>query len=173
MGDLIYLSAYRGKRRAGAQRKQSDGIAVAIEQGKKALPRIKLPPLGEVFVRNLHLRVSDPYALDQFILDLFAEPELPKLDHDDKDAVLNTDYKLQTLAKSPKAPFSYSLYSARLHMEHTLGISMHRLATVRANPSLDRIARVLLGMYSIAWQIKTGQELVLDSKTLASRHGKK
>lgn len=172
MGDLIRLSDYRNKRRARKQEKISN-IDLSKPPGKKVVPRIKLPPLGEVFVKNLHLRVSDPYALDQFILDLFTEPDLPSLDASDDDTALNTDYKLQALAKDPSANFSLSLYNARTHLEKSLGISMHRLSAVRAHSIDDRVVRALLGMFSIAWQLETGQELVVDASALAARHAKR
>ncbi len=173
MGELIDLSAYRENRRALTLRKQNGNIAVSIDPvGKKALPRLELPPLGEVFVRNLHLRVTDPYALDLFILELLADPMLPKLDLDANGTVLNADYRLQTLGPD-KSAFKMALTYARLHMEKSCGTSMNRLESVKKFPKLDLYARAILGMYSIAWQLDCGEELVIDAISMAKRHAKK
>ncbi len=158
MGELIDLSAYRENRRALTLRKQSDSIAVTIELvGKKTLPRLRLPPLGEVFVKNFPLQITDPYALDSFILELLADPKLPKLNLESSYTVLNTDKKLQALGANGVVPFMSALSYARLYLERSGNFSMHELAAVRELSKPDRIARAILGMYSIAWQLDPGR----------------
>ncbi len=171
MGEVICLSEFRTRKKALSNSKPEEEGLTAKKPVKPS--RLPLPPLGQVFTRNLHVQVADYALLDAFILELLSDPALPSLDGKDNETVLATDYKLQTLRASQPRGYSSSLYYARLHLERSLNLSKHAIKAVNSYAGNSRVIGAILGMFSIAWQIQTGQEPVLDSASFERAHAKK
>lgn len=171
MGELISLSEFRTRKKVLSHANSSAGEVIPVKKPEKA-SRLPLPPLGEAFVRNLHVTVTDQTLLDAFILELLSDPALPRLNPEDNEVVLAVDYKLQTLRTAKPSGYSSCLYYARLHLERSLKLSKHGIRAVDSYAGNSRVIGSILGMFSIAWQISAGQDLVIDAAGFAKRHAK-
>lgn len=130
--------------------------------------------LRKMFRNNLDRRVKDEQALEGFIDELLITDKLPALDIQEHDIVGFNDW-LQRLRMSRERTFNQALYYARLHMERELNLKVDYIPAAINYIRQDRlknrpIALVILGMYSIVWQLNTGQNLVIDQASMEKRH---
>lgn len=93
-------------------------------------------------------------------------PELPSLDLNG-DELAYLAYELQRLRLCGPVVYFESLEGALRNLELSLGISLRRMSksdrSLSINPAIHaRIADVAMGMFSLAWQVKTGRALILD-----------
>ena len=134
----------------------------------------KADHLAGIFIKYFRPQVVDQQILRSFIDNLLAEQALPAIELD-ASRLLYLEYQLGRYILSGPVVYFRALNFARLHLEKTLNLKVYKLKSVMrylatSSDKGERSAFIILGMFSLAWQIMLDEELVIDEKSFAKRH---